>query len=90
MENIKKLTTEEIDSIKDLQKQYNTNIFELGSLEAQLNLIQVQTKAIDAEKNNILLDLNKIGEKEKELVNSLQEKYGAGNIDLESGIISSL
>ena len=90
MENSKKLTSEEITSITDLQKQYNTNIFELGSVEAQISLITAQLKALEAEKNNILNDLNKIGEREKALVDSLQEKYGTGNIDLESGTISPL
>jgi DNA repair exonuclease SbcCD ATPase subunit len=90
MESSKKLTSEEITSITDLQKQYNTNIFELGSVEAQISLITAQLKALEAEKNNILNDLNKIGEREKALVDSLQEKYGTGNIDLESGTISPL
>jgi chromosome segregation ATPase len=90
MESTKKLTSEEITSITDLQKQYNTNIFELGSVEAQISLITAQLKALEAEKNNILNDLNKIGEREKSLVDSLQEKYGAGNIDLENGTISPL
>jgi hypothetical protein len=89
MENIKKLTPEEISSISDLQKEYNTKIFELGSIEAQLSLIQSQTKALDAEKNSILDNLNKIGEKEKELVDALQLKYGTGEIDLENGVISA-
>jgi chromosome segregation ATPase len=88
MESTKKLTSEEITSITDLQKQYNTNIFELGSVEAQISLITAQLKALEAEKNNILNDLNKIGEREKALVDSLQEKYGTGNIDLENGTIS--
>lgn len=90
MESTKKLTSEEITSITDLQKQYNTNIFELGSVEAQISLITAQLKALEAEKNNILNDLNKIGEREKALVDSLQEKYGTGNIDLENGTISPL
>jgi oligoribonuclease NrnB/cAMP/cGMP phosphodiesterase (DHH superfamily) len=90
MENLKKLTQEEINNIKDLQKQYNSNIFELGSAEAQLQLLTAQIKSIETEKNNILSDLNKIGDKEKELVDSLQEKYGTGNIDLETGEISPL
>jgi chromosome segregation ATPase len=88
MESTKKLTSEEITSITDLQKQYNTNIFELGSVEAQISLITAQLKALEAEKNNILNDLNKVGEREKALVDSLQEKYGTGNIDLENGTIS--
>ena len=89
MENVKKLTPEEINSITYLQKEYNTKIFELGSIEAQLSLIQSQIKELDAEKNNILDNLNKIGEKEKELVDALQQKYGTGEIDLENGVISA-
>ena len=89
MENLK-LTQEEIDSIKQLQSQYNKNIFELGSVEAQLQLLTAQIKSLETEKNNVLSDLNKVGDKEKELVDSLQEKYGAGNIDLETGEITPL
>ena len=89
MENLK-LTQEEIDAIKQLQTQYNKNIFELGSVEAQLQLLTAQIKSLESEKNNVLSDLNKVGDKEKELVDSLQEKYGAGNIDLETGEITPL
>jgi septal ring factor EnvC (AmiA/AmiB activator) len=89
MENLK-LTQEEIDAIKQLQSQYNKNIFELGSIEAQLQLLTAQIKSLETEKNNVLSDLNKVGDKEKELVDSLQEKYGAGNIDLETGEITPL
>jgi septal ring factor EnvC (AmiA/AmiB activator) len=89
MENLK-LTQEEIDAIKQLQSQYNKNIFELGSVEAQLQLLTAQIKSLETEKNNVLNDLNKVGDKEKELVDSLQEKYGAGNIDLETGEITPL
>ena len=91
MENLKKqLTQEEIDAIKDLQAQYNKAVFELGSVEAQLHYLLAQTESLKTEKNNILSDMNTIGDKEKELVDSLQEKYGAGNIDLASGEITPL
>lgn len=90
MENLKKLTNEELESIKDLQKQYNKSVFELGSLEAQLQFLQAQVKTLESEKIDILKDMNTIGEKEKELINSLEEKYGAGNIDLATGEISPL
>lgn len=89
MENLK-LTQEEITSIKELQSQYNKAVFELGSVEAQLHYLLAQSKSLETEKNNILSDMNKIGEKEKELVDSLQEKYGAGNIDLATGEITPL
>jgi chromosome segregation ATPase len=88
MSEIKKLTTEEIDLIKSLQKQYNKVVFDLGSIESQLLLIKKQMNILEAEKSNIVEDMEKIGESEKSLIDSLQTKYGAGNINIETGEIT--
>lgn len=85
METIKNLTPQEIESIKDLQKKYNDFIFELGSIEAQTQLMNVQLDVLKDDKNNVLIELNKIGDVEKELIDTLQTKYGVGNIDISSG-----
>jgi chromosome segregation ATPase len=90
MSENKKLTQEEIDSIKALQVQYNKVIFELGSIESQLVLIKKQTEVLETEKTKIVSDINKIGESEKTLIDSLQTKYGAGSINIETGEITSL
>ena len=81
------LTTEELQSVKDLQSQYNKFVFDLGSIEAQLQ----QTKTfLEAEKTTVLESITKLGDKEKELVASLQGKYGAGNTNIETGEIAPL
>jgi len=85
----KQLTTEELQQIKDMQAQYNKFVFELGSIEAQLQNILSAKAAAETEKNNILSDIKKLGEREKELVALLQEKYGNGNIDIETGEITT-
>jgi hypothetical protein len=84
------LTTEELASIKDLQTQYNRFVFDLGSLEAQLQNLLLNKKLIEDEKTNVLTDIQKLGDKEKELVTSLQEKYGTGDINIETGEITPL
>jgi hypothetical protein len=89
-EETKQLTAEELQSIKELQTQYNKFVFDLGSLEAQLQNLLVNKKLVEDEKNNVLSDIQKLGDKEKELVSSLQEKYGVGNIDIETGVITPL
>ena len=43
---------------------------------------------IETEKSNILSDIKKLGERERELLSSLQEKYGVGNINIETGEIT--
>lgn len=83
-----KLTTEELQQIKDMQSQYNKFVFELGSIEAQLQNILTAKQAAETEKNNILEDIKKLGDREKELISILQEKYGNGNIDIETGEIT--
>jgi hypothetical protein len=89
MSEVKKLTEEELQSIKDLQIQYNKFVFELGSIEAQLQGLLTQKTLIEEEKANIILDLHKLGDREKEVVTTLQGKYGVGNINPETGEITA-
>jgi chromosome segregation ATPase len=88
-ESVKKLTEEELQSIKELQTQYNKFVFELGSIEAQLQGLLAQKTLIEEEKENIILDLKKLGDREKEVVTTLQGKYGVGNINPETGEITA-
>ena len=90
MSEVKKLTSEELQQIKDMQAQYNKFVFELGSVEAQLQNVLATKELIETEKSNVLEDIKILGEREKELVNGLQAKYGVGNIDIETGEITPL
>jgi predicted nucleic acid-binding Zn-ribbon protein len=90
MSEVKKLTQEEINSIKGLQSEYNKVVFELGSIESQLVFIKKQTELLEAEKAKIVAEIDNVGKKEKTLIDNLQEKYGAGNINMETGEITPL
>jgi cytochrome c-type biogenesis protein CcmH/NrfF len=90
MSEVKKLTSEELQQIKDMQAQYNKFVFELGSVEAQLQNIIATQVMIETEKGNVLEDIKKLGEREKEIINTLQAKYGAGSINPETGEITPL
>jgi septal ring factor EnvC (AmiA/AmiB activator) len=87
-EEVKKLTEEEITQIKEMQTQYNKFVFELGSVEAQLSEVATHRIAMETEKSNILGDIKSLTVREKELLTSLQEKYGVGNINIETGEIT--
>ena len=71
-----------------MQAQYNKFVFELGSIEAQLNEIANYRMSMETEKNNTLDDIKSLTAREKELLASLQEKYGVGNINIETGEIT--
>ena len=82
------LTPEELQSIKDLQSKYNQTIFEIGAAEAQLIVFQQNIDKLQEAKKGLVSDLATIEQKEAELVKSLQEKHGEGNIDIETGEIT--
>jgi len=68
----KKLTTEELQSVKNIRQDYSNLALAIGELELQ--------------KFNLLENYQKeIAEREKQLAKQLQEKYGEGTIDLETG-----
>jgi flagellar biosynthesis chaperone FliJ len=84
------LTTEELQSIKDLQSKYNQTIFEIGVAEAQKIALNEQVEKLESNKKQLVNDLATIEQKESELTNSLQEKYGTGSINPETGEITSI
>lgn len=69
--NSTKLTQEELEQLNKSQLQINQIVVSLGQLEIQ--------------KSNLLKQLDTIQEENKTLGQTLQEKYGDGNIDLEKG-----
>jgi flagellar biosynthesis chaperone FliJ len=84
------LTTEELQSIKNLQSKYNQTIFEIGVAEAQRIALQEQVDKLEENKKQLVNDLATIEQKESELTKSLQEKYGTGSINPETGEITPI
>jgi oligoribonuclease NrnB/cAMP/cGMP phosphodiesterase (DHH superfamily) len=83
-----KLTQEEIQQIKELQTRYNQTILEIGAAEAQLIIFQENIEKLTEAKKGLVSDLKTIEQKESELVKTLQEKYGQGSINIETGEIT--
>ena len=84
------LTQEELQSVKDLQSKYIQTKFEIGVAEAQRLALLEQVEKRESDKKSLLNDLATIEQKESDLVKSLQEKYGAGNINPETGEITPI
>lgn len=74
----KKLTTEEIQRITELQQKNNALVTELGQIE--LIKLNLQLRREAAEKF-----LEEFRSEEQELGKELTDKYGSGNINLETG-----
>jgi hypothetical protein len=88
MSETKQLTPEELQSINEMQTQYNKFVFELGSVEAQLQALLQQKVVLESEKDGIVSDIKTLGEQERVIVRDLQEKYGVGNINPQTGEIT--
>lgn len=82
------LTQEELQSVNDLQRKYNQTLFEIGVAEAQRLALLDQAEKLEVSKKELLKDLESIEQKENELVKSLQDKYGTGSINPETGEIT--
>jgi hypothetical protein len=83
-----KLTEEELKSIESLRSQYGTITARLGQLKIeqmlvgrQLSRLQELEKQMEAEYTNTQLE-------EEQFAKTINEKYGTGNINLESGVFT--
>jgi septal ring factor EnvC (AmiA/AmiB activator) len=81
MSEIKKLTPEELDSVKAIKNEYTNLAVSLGELE-------LQKANIAKEKQRLLDTQSQLIEKENEIAKTLSDKYGNGTINLETGEIN--
>jgi uncharacterized protein (DUF3084 family) len=77
MEN-KKLSKEELDNLKKIQSDSSNLIFNLGQVDMQRSLLEAQ-------RDEILNKLADLQGEQNTLARELQDKYGEGNINLETG-----
>ena len=80
MEQIK-LSQEEIQTLTQLQSDQQTLINSFGEVEMQIQLAEIK-------KDSLVEALTSLKNKEVEVGKTLQDKYGNGTIDLESGIFT--
>ena len=74
MSEVKKLTEAELSAVKVIKQEYNDLVMAFGEVEVQkLRLKEVQKD---------------LAHREGELAKQLQEKYGQGTINVETGEIS--
>ena len=72
------LTQEELGKLKQVRESFDNLTTVMGSLETQLTLINL-------EKEEVIEQIKLLKQQEIQLGTELKEKYGDGNISLESG-----
>ena len=72
------LSKEEINNLSSLQQQQDNFIIQLGQIEYQIYLLEQQ-------KQNIRHQIKSFENNQVQLAKQLEEKYGKGTVNLESG-----
>ena len=74
----KVLTQEELQEVKDLQIENSNLISQFGELEVVIQNLSLK-------KEELITKLKELKDKEVKIGQTLQDKYGDGNIDIETG-----
>ena len=77
-----KLSKEELQELQTIRSKEGEITFSLGQIE-------VQKAILEGNKNKLLNDLADNQEKSNNLAKTLQDKYGEGNINPETGEITN-
>ena len=83
-----KFSEEELKSLQDLQNSYQGKQLQFGQLRVQRLLVQQQLDAIDETEAKLEVEYSEVQETERNLVKSLNEKYGPGNLDPATGVFT--
>ena len=80
-----KFTKDELDKVTELRDQFGAKVNEFGQLELELLLTSQRIERLAEAKTKLQEDYLNLQKEEGELVKGLNEKYGAGTVDLQSG-----
>ena len=83
-----KFTDEELKSLQDLSQSYQNIQASFGQLKVQKILNQQQADALEEAEVKMDADYKDIQDKERELVQQLNEKYGPGQLDPQTGVFT--
>jgi len=83
-----KFTDEELDSLRQLQTDFQDKQTLLGQLSVQEIIINQQMEQIDNRRNEIKQEYVELQQREKNLVDELNQKYGVGSLNPETGVFT--
>ena len=83
-----KFSEEELQSLSDLSANYQNIQSSFGQLRVQKILNQQQADALEEAEVKMEADYKDVQDKERELVQSLNEKYGPGSLDPQTGVFT--
>ena len=83
-----KFTEEELQSLQTLQTNYQEKQAVLGQLAVQRILLNQQSEALGARITEVEQEYQNVQQEERDLVTKLNEKYGPGQLDPQTGVFT--
>ena len=83
-----KFTDEELKSLSDLAQGYQTTQAAFGQLRVQKILLSQQKDALEEAEVKLESDYIELQQNEQKLVTGLNDKYGPGQLDPQTGVFT--
>ena len=83
-----KFTDEELKSLSDLSQSYQSIQASFGQIRVQKILAEQQAEALEEAEVKMEADYKEMQDTERELVQQLNEKYGPGQLDPQTGVFT--
>ena len=84
-----KFTDDELKSLQDLQTNYQEKQVALGQLSVQRILVNQQMEGLEMRQDELETEYTAVQQEERDLVQGLNEKYGPGQLDPQTGVFTS-
>jgi lipid II:glycine glycyltransferase (peptidoglycan interpeptide bridge formation enzyme) len=83
-----KFTDEELESLQGLQTSYQEKQAMLGQLAVQRILLNQQIDGLNIRTEEVETEYQTVQQEERDLVKTLNEKYGPGQLDPATGVFT--
>lgn len=88
MNEVKKLTDEEISSVKGLREEIINSISTVGQLKLTHDLMEEDLTSVKSKLSEQVIKYKELLTKEKDLIDEFLKKYGMGSLDVETGVFT--
>ena len=85
-----KFSEEELKELGDLQTSYQEKQTLLGQIAVQKILLNQQVEAVENRQAELEGEYEEVQQTERDLVQKLNEKYGPGQLDPQSGVFTPI
>ena len=83
-----KFTEEELKSLSELSTEYQRTQFAFGQARVQRIALNKRLSELDEAEVKLEADYDKLQKQEQDLVKQLNDKYGPGSLDPETGVFT--